>query len=537
MAARLRQAGRIAESLGPMQRAVGLAPANAAAQHDLGLTYLECGRIEEAIGCFRRAVALNDGFAHAHYRLGIALELQGRGEEAIAALQRAAALAPSLADAHGRLARLMVAVGRRKEAAAAYRAAAVAAPNTTEGRLNLVDALLLEERDVEAEQAVRRALVHDPRSSYGHWLMGFIQAQAGRFTAAEAAFTQSIALNPRQGIAYYNLVRSRKLGAADRPLIERMRGVAPTLRQPHQQVLLQLALGKALDDLQDYRAAMEHFAEANRIKKTINPFDRAAFARHVDGLIARFTPQLFAAHAGDASAAELPVLIIGMPRSGTTLVEQILSSHRHIGGAGERHFWNRRGAMFAPTGDSEIANFQRQAAQDCLAQLRAVAPAAARVTDKMPFNFQWAGLIHLVFPRATIVHCRRHPIDTCLSVFSTYFAPRPDFSTDRDDLVFYYRHYLRLMAHWRSVLPPDRLIEVDYEALVADPEPLVRRLIAACGLDWDPACLAPERNTRLVKSASIWQVRQPIYRGAVERWRRYEPWIGSFRALLPGAGE
>lgn len=195
-------------------------------------------------------------------------------------------------------------------------------------------------------------------------------------------------------------------------------------------------------------------------------------------------------------------------------------------------FWDLRGPFLDKArDDASIVDFQRQTARDCLATLRAVAPDAARVTDKNPFNFLRAGAIHLTFPRAVIIHCRRDAIDTCLSVFSTYFRWRPDFSTNREDLVFYYRQYLRLMAHWRAMLPPARFVEVDYEALVGNPEAEARRLIAACGLDWQPQCLRPQDNKRVVRSASRWQARQPIHRGAVGRWRRYEPWIGSLREL------
>ena len=149
--------------------------------------------------------------------------------------------------------------------------------------------------------------------------------------------------------------------------------------------------------------------------------------------------------------------------------------------------------------------------------------AAARVTDKNPFNFLWAGLIHLALPETRFIHCRRDPIDTCLSIFFTRFATPQPLAYDRGDLVFYYRQYQRLMAHWRTVLPPDRLLEIDYETLTADPEPLTRRMVNFCGLDWDDACLAPERNRRVVRTASLWQARQPVYRGSVERWRNYAP--------------
>jgi hypothetical protein len=169
--------------------------------------------------------------------------------------------------------------------------------------------------------------------------------------------------------------------------------------------------------------------------------------------------------------------------------------------------------------------------------LRAIAPKAARVTDKMPFNFLWVGLIHVAFPRATIIHCRRAAVDTALSIHQTFFHPALAFPTGGAELVAYFHSYQRLIDHWRSVLPADRYLEVDYEKLTGAPEPAIRRIIAACGLAWNDACLRPESNPRTVKTPSKWQTRQPIYRSSVERWRRYEPWLGALRELVDdGAG-
>src|SRR6185437_12804981 len=151
--------------------------------------------------------------------------------------------------------------------------------------------------------------------------------------------------------------------------------------------------------------------------------------------------------------------------------------------------------------------------------------------------FAHLGVIHQLFPCAAIVHCRRHPVDTCLSIFSTNFETAFDFAADRSDLAFFYRQYQRLMEHWRTILPANRFIEIDYEALVSDPEPTTRRLIAGCGLEWNNLCLAPHRNQRLIATASLWQARQPIYRTSIERWRRYEPWLGDLLALLPASGQ
>jgi hypothetical protein len=277
---------------------------------------------------------------------------------------------------------------------------------------------------------------------------------------------------------------------------------------------------------------MRQFEEASRIKETLGAFDRGAFVRRVDELIERFTLDFITAHAGKGNVSDRPVLIVGMPRSGTTLVEQILSCHNEIAGGDELPFWASRGPQFDSAADDDaIADFQRRAAEDFLATLRAISPSAQRVTDKRPFNFLWAGAVHLTFPRAVIIHCRRNPIDTCLSVFSTYFRRRPDFCSSREDLVFYYRQYQRLMAHWRATLPPERFVEVEYEALIANPEDESRRLIGACGLEWQPQCLRPQNNRRVVKSASRWQARQPIHGTAIGRWRNYQSWLGAFAEL------
>jgi tetratricopeptide (TPR) repeat protein len=477
-----------------------------------------------------RADALQRDFAGAHFRRGVTLESGGRVDEAIEAYRMAAACG-NAPEALSRLGHLFTERGLVSAARDAFRAAA-ATGETAERRLDLVRALMIEGAAGEAEAEARRAVSLDPRNGYGFWLLGRILAEAGRFAESRDALERSIQLEPQLGGAYYDLVRTGTLGEADRPLVNRMLKVSATLTQPDQLIRLHLALGKAFDDLGEIGQAMLHFERASRIKETLGTFDRGAFARRIDRLIERFTPDFIAAHMERGDDSELPIMIVGMPRSGTTLVEQIISSHDRVGGGGEMQFWSLRETLFdKAAGDASIAQFQRRTAKDCLATLRAVAPDAARVTDKDPFNFLRAGMIHLTFPRAVIIHCRRDPIDTCLSVFSTYFRWNAGFSTGTEDLVFYYRQYQRLMNHWRATLRPDRLVEVEYEALVDNPEQESRRLVAACGLEWQPQCLRPQANTRVVRSASRWQARQPIYRAAVGRWRRYEPWIGAFRQL------
>jgi hypothetical protein len=296
---------------------------------------------------------------------------------------------------------------------------------------------------------------------------------------------------------------------------------------------LHFALGKAHDDLGDYAEAMQHFDAGNSVRCRSLRFDRAGFAAALDRQIERFTPELLEQLTGLGSTDARPLLIVGMPRSGTTLVEQIVSCHPAVAAGGELSFLGSHGHGWeCAEGSGFTPDAARSLAAAYLALLRKIGPSATRVTDKTPANYLRLGLIRVLLPNARIIHCRRHPVDTCLSIYSTLFASTIDFVGSKADLVFCYRQYVRLMDHWRAVLSPERFLEVEYERLIADRETETRRLIAFAGLDWDDACLQPERNDRAVMTASTWQARQPVYGSSVERWRRYEPWLGELRELL-----
>jgi len=341
-----------------------------------------------------------------------------------------------------------------------------------------------------------------------------------------------VALAPELAGSYYDLVRCRPVTHSDRALLQVMQNALTAELETQQRLRLHLAIGKAAEDLGDFALAMQHFDAADAVRCNSRAFDSASFSSQIDRMIARCTPEFVARAAEFGNSDATPVFIIGMPRSGTTLVEQIISMHPEVGAGGELNFWNERGAAWhGSAADGDKKQFYSKAAADYLGILRAVAPKAARVTDKMPFNFLWAGVIHVTFPKATIIHCCRAAVDTALSIHQTFFHPALAFPTGGAELVEYFRSYERLMNHWRRVLPADRFLEVDYEELTHTPEPAIRRMIAACGLPWNDACLRPESNPRAVKTPSKWQTRQPIYRTSVERWRRYEPWLGPLKAL------
>jgi tetratricopeptide (TPR) repeat protein len=538
-ATQLLKAGRPADAIAPLREAALLQPSNAIIQHDLGLACLEVGRIADAIAALQLAVAANPRYADAYFRLGAALEKLGNIGEAIAAYDRATQLLPSLTEAWFRAGALVYMLGHRNEAIGCFRRAAATGGNTSFGRLGKARALLTEDRNQEAEQVLRRTVERDPGNAIAYDLLGNLLSEFGRLDEARQCFERAIAIAPLLAGCYYDLVRCRPITSDDDDLLPRMEAALATPGlEAAQRVRLHLAIGKAADDLGNYAAAMQHFDAADAVRRDSLPFDSAAFAIEIDRLIARCTPEWITRAPELGSRDATPVLILGMPRSGTTLVEQIVSNHPEVGAGGELYFWNERGAAWHRSGASGTETpFLAKAVADYLGVLRAIAPKAARVTDKMPFNFLWAGLIHMAFPRATIIHCRRAAVDTALSIHQTHFHPSLAFPTGGEELVMYFRSYSRLIDHWRSVLPADRFIEVDYEDLTRAPEPVIRRIIAACGLAWHDGCLRPESNPRAVRTPSKWQARQPIYRNSVARWRRYEPWLGPLRALVDDDSE
>ena len=539
LATQLLKAGRPADAIAPLRQAALLQPSNPIIQHDLGLACLEAGSVADAIAAFQLAVAGNPRYADAYFRLGIALEKLGDTGGALVAYDRATQILPSLTEAWFRAGALVYTLGHREEAIGCFRRAAATGGNTTFGRLGKARALLTEDRNQEAEQVLRRTVARDPGNAMAHDLLGNLLSEYGCFDEARKCFERAIAIAPLLAGCYYDLVRCRPVTSDHDGLLQRMEAALATPGlEAAQLVRLHLALGKAADDLGDYALAMQHFDAADSVRRLSLSFDSAAFAIEIDRLIARCTPEWIARAHELGSSDATPVFVLGMPRSGTTLVEQIISNHPQAGAGGELHFWNERGAAWHRSGAlATEASFFARAAADYLGILRAIAPKASRVTDKMPFNFLWAGLIHMAFPRATIIHCRRAAVDTALSIHQTHFHPSLAFPTGGDELVMYFRGYQRLIDHWRRVLPVDRFIEVDYEELTRAPEPVIRQIIASCGLAWHDACLRPESNPRAVNTPSKWQARQPIYRSSVARWRRYEPWLGALRALVDNQAE
>ncbi|TIM06640.1 sulfotransferase [Mesorhizobium sp.] len=351
----------------------------------------------------------------------------------------------------------------------------------------------------------------------------------GRMDEAAAYLKQAIARRIGVPAAYNDLVQTRSFTEEPEELQSILRELGnPKLGSEGAQQLHHAA-GKVLNDLKRYDEAFDHFNKAKQASG--QRFDVDLYRRWVDSMIETFTPDFLADRAGYGNPSEAPVFVVGMPRSGTTLTEQICASHPDVHGAGElsklSRVANAIGLKTLSAGDlsqpitSITEDLSRTLAEEHLSYLRERAPSALRVVDKTPHNFELIGLIGLLFPNARIIHCRRDAIDNCVSCFVLNFSEAHSYNTDLTTLGLYYREYDRLMRHWNGVFP-GLIFENRYEKLVDDQEAQSRRLIDYLGLPWDDACLRFFDRDGSVNTPSRWQVRQPIYKSSVKRWKNYE---------------
>jgi tetratricopeptide (TPR) repeat protein len=572
--------GRWAEALPSLRRALAIDPRNLQATADAGNAFFRSGRAEEAMGCYRRAIELDPGSADAHSNLGLCLASLGRREEAVANYEKALALAPRHAEAldnlgiawrelgarrraealhrraleidprrarsHYGIGSAQLERGRVEDAAASFQHVLDLEPTHVAAHLGLAAALRQQRRVVEAQAICERALALAPRSAEAVWLLGELRGDLGAFPEAQELYRRAIELDPSFPSAFSSMALQRRMTAADAPWQAGVEGLLAKGPPLSHAIGLRYALGKYFDDLGRHDEAFRHFRMANELTKRYGAvYDGEKLTRRIDTLIATFDAQFMSTPpraSASASASERPVFVLGMPRSGTSLAEQILASHPAVFGAGEISFWDDAFGAHHPQGwvgeagakaISAIADEYLVRTARAQAQAQAPAPAPAlRVVDKMPANFLYAGLIHAAFPRARIIHLRRHPIDTCLSIYFQNFLNAAAFCNDLEHLAHYYREYVRITDHWRAVLPATAFLEVPYEDLVADQERWSRRMLEFIDLPWDPRCLEFHRAERVVITASKWQVRQSINAASVGRWRNYERHVGPLESLL-----
>jgi tetratricopeptide (TPR) repeat protein len=503
----------------------------------LGLSLWMQGK--DAVAALESAAELLPGDPEAHGNLGNALRAAGQLERAAQSHGRALALDPHYAEAHNDLGSVQQDLGRLDAAMASFRRAVEIKPGFALAHANLGNVLMLQNRRDEAEASCRRALAIAPRMTAAIVQLAELHADSGRFSEAEGFFRSAITIEPDMPEAWAALVRFRKMERCDSAWLSEVLRILSQRLAPRREVHLRYALGKYFDDVGEYTEAFAHYRRANELTKFHGSTERLLQLERGIELVIRSQTRDWLdsarAVAAPGDGPDQPVFIVGMPRSGTTLAEQILASHPEVFGAGELHFWNGAAAGLANArarGEPD-RNALSAMAGEYRSLLTRLAPGARRVVDKMPANFLHLGMIHAALPNARIIHMRRNPLDTCLSVYFQNFGAEHFYASDLDDLAGYYAEYVRIMAHWRRTLPPHTMLEVPYEALVEAPEDWSRRMLDFIGLSWDPRCLEFHRSSRTISTHSKWQARQKISASSIGRWRNYEKFLGP---LMPLAG-
>jgi tetratricopeptide (TPR) repeat protein len=487
----------------------------------------------DAAALYEEALQINSSHPEALNNLGAALYQLGRYVEAEQSFRHSIAMKPDYADAHGNFGYLLRLKGDLIGAEKSLRYALKLNPSFSDARVNLGLTLIFLSRLREAKACLAKALKTAPRDLHALHGMGQIAALEGRFEEAEATFRRIIELDARMPKAWASLATTRKMTQADGPWFTTAEDLVASPIHPLDEANLRFAMGKYCDDVGEFDRAFQNFKLGNELlSRASDGYDRTERSRLIDDLSRTYTKEAIAKIARSGSSSAKPVFVVGMPRSGTSLAEQIIASHPAAHGAGELLFWERlvlsepgiRQAVLSESARSRVA-------EQYLRILEGGAGNALRVVDKAPVNSDFLGIIYSVFPNARVIYMQRDPIDTCLSCYFQQFLTSLSFTFDLSNLVHYYGEHRRIMAHWREILPAEFVLEVPYEELVADQETWSRKMLRFVGLEWDPRCLDFHTNKRPVVTASAWQVRQTIYKSSVGRWLNYEKFSGPLKNL------
>lgn len=537
--------GQLEEALAHSEEAVRLQTDSAALHDNLGNVLRVMDRIDDAWAEFVRAFELDPGLPTASAHIGLMYQKRGYPSDAATWLRRAVELDPKCADLWEWLAELHDEGFEPAASIPCWERVLELDPDREEAHLALGRALLADGRLAEARARYQAARALQPGSAGPLLSLGWLHELVGELDEAERAFREAIRVQPNVPTPHARLATLLRGKLADADVAALEERLADEGLPPSPRARLLFGLAHVLDARGEFARAAECLARANALTLELarerHDYSPAEHERFIDALVGAFDRGLSDRLAGAGSESDRPVFVFGMPRSGTTLVEQVLASHRQIHGAGELRLAARSFSeipeLLGLTGPAvECARLLEPAAVRRLAdrhldRLAEIAgPRARRVVDKMPDNYLYLGLLAILFPRATFIHCRRDLRDVAVSCWMTDFS-NIRWANDPGHIASRLRQYRRLMDHWRSVLTVP-LIEVDYEETVDDLEGVARRLIAACGLEWDPACLEFYRTERPVRTASVTQVRQPIYRRSVARWKHYEPALGELFAEL-----
>lgn len=522
--------GRLDEALIRYEKALALREGYAEALNNRGNALFRMDQHADAAESYRQAVAAMPDYADAHNGLANALLALGQYAEAASVFDHASRLQPGLAQAHAGAAKALSRLGYYREALERIEAAIRLSPDNAAWHNELGNILCDHGRPRDGVAAYEKALELDAELIEVYGNLGNARLDMGDVDAALAAYEETLRRKPDYAEMHYNRAFAMRF-ADDGESLEQLRDLAAgEAIGDSDRCYLCFALAKALEDHGDVDQAFDWYARGNRLRKNMLGYDITADRDQLSE-ISRIYREQVGQIAGNIVANEkpdtVPIFIVGMPRSGTSLVEQILASHSKVFGAGELNTASRilmpllQGHPSSPRLDAAMLTRVREA---YLADVDYLARGAPVVTDKMPGNFRWIGFLLAALPEARVVHVRRNPVATCWSMYKRLFSSN-GFANDLEDLAEYYLHYEDLMAFWHEALP-GRIHDLDYEPLTVNQETETRRLLEYCGLPWEDACLDFHKTERAVRTASSEQVRREIYRGSSEAWRPYKPHLG-----------
>ena len=538
----LHDQGKLDEAVASFRQALNLKPAYAEVHFNLGNALRDQSKLDKAVDSYRRALSLKPAYAEAHYNLGNALNDQGRLNEVIACYRQALVLNPNYAEVHYNLGNVFKDINKLEEAIASYKRALSLKPDYVDAYNNLGGVLKDQGNLDEAIVSFQKALLLQPDSAEMHYNLGVIYRELGRLEEAVSCYKKALWLKSDYTAAFKDLTTIIQFSEID--------GVVAAMADHYNngdlpdadRIILGFALGKVYEDLRDYTKAFGYLLEANNLKRKSYKYSIHNDQTFINSIKKIFSPDFMASHEGFGYEDGTPIFIVGMPRSGTTLVEQILASHSQVFGAGELAILTNLANTIC-TGKTatqfpecmlelDMDAFEKMGLE-YINKIREYSYDAAYITDKMPYNFLHVGLIRTILPNAKVIHCMRNPMDTCFSIFKNYFKEEHGYAYDMSELGQYYDLYQDLMAYWDNIMP-GFIYTLRYEELVSDQQKQTQSLLDYCGLPWDEACVNFHKTERRVSTVSLAQVRQPIYKDSVELWKCYEKQLEPLRKAIYG---
>ncbi len=537
LGAALNNLGKSDQAISSINKALQIKPDFAEAHYNLGAALNNLDKPEEAVASYEKALRLKPDYTDAHYNLGNALNRLGEPEEAVSSLRKALQIKPDFAEAHNNLGAVLYKLGKPGQAVSSLRKALQINPNYAEAHYNLGNALNDLEKAEEAVSSLAKALQIKPDYAEAHNNLGNTLSDLGKRDEAISSLAKALQIKPDYAEAHRNLSTVKKYQDGDPQTHQMLQLVERRSLSDEDRMHLSFALGKAHGDIGNHDKAFSYLLDGNRLRKAELKYDISTARTLFTKIKATFSEALPALDVGkeyESTKGRQPIFILGMPRSGTTLVEQILASHSQVYGAGELRLLGQS-VNTIKWNSTQLSSGQLESIRmSYLSGLTEIEASEPYITDKMPLNFQWIGFIFAATPGAKIVHVKRDARATCWSNFKHYFSHRGNgFANDLQDVAEYYNMYIDLMAFWHQKFP-GRIYDLNYEALTEHQEEETRKLLDCVGLDWEDQCLEFHETKRAVRTASATQVRQKMYQGSSEEWRKYEKHLAPMVELLRG---